>query len=138
MKKVEYTKEDWGLLALRLIFVAFMLHGIQKFTSLDGTAQFFEKIGIPAPYIMAPIVAFVETFGSLAIILGIGTSIAAPLLAFVMFVAILTAHLGSMLAKGFPFGLLGGELPLANMLASIAIMLLGPGKISLEEQLKKK
>lgn len=136
-KKAKYSKSDWGLLAVRLVFVAFMLHGIQKLTSLDGTAQFLGNMGFPAPGLMAVVLAAAETFGSLAIILGIGTAYAAPILAFVMLVAILTAHLGSALAKGFPFGLLTFELPLANLLSSLAIAFMGPGRLSLESYLKK-
>lgn len=133
-KEKEYTKADWGLFVIRLMFIGFMLHGIQKFASLDSTATFFASLGIPAPEIMAPLVAFVETFGSLMVVLGIGTSYATPILAFVMLVAISTAHLGGVLAKGFPFGLFAAELPIAYFLASVGIFLIGPGKISLQHK----
>ncbi len=137
-KKKDGKNVDLALLAVRLVFVAFMLHGMQKFTMLDGIGKFFGSIGIPAPELMAVVVAAVETFGSLAVILGIGTAYAAPLLAFVMLVAILTAKLGGALSKGLPFGLLGMEIDLANLLSSLAVMFAGPGRYSLEEYLRKK
>ncbi|MBM3229356.1 DoxX family protein [Candidatus Parvarchaeota archaeon] len=138
MQRGEKTENlDLALLLLRLVFVAFMLHGVQKFMDLGATAGFFGKVGIPAPDIMALVVAAVETFGSLAMILGIGTRFAGPLLAFVMVVAIFTVKLSGALAKGLPFGLIGMEIDLAYLFASLALTFSGPGKHSLEAMMKK-
>ena len=128
---------DLALLAVRLVFVAFMFNGIGKFMALGATAGFFGSLGIPAPGVMAIIVAAVETFGSLAMLLGIGTAYAATLLSIVMLVAILTTGLGTFASSGILQGVIAIEIELANLLAAIGIALAGPGKYSLEEYLKK-
>ncbi|MFH1095572.1 MAG: DoxX family protein [Candidatus Micrarchaeota archaeon] len=124
-----------GLLVLRLIFVAWMLHGVQKLMDIEGTTKFFSGLGIPMPNAMAWVVSLIETFGSLALLLGLGTRYVAPLMAFVMLVAILTAHLPSALKAGLPFGYLKMELPISYFVISVALALSGPGRYSLDKLL---
>ncbi len=124
-----------GLLVLRLIFVAWMLHGIQKLMDINGTTSFFGSLGVPMPGVMAWVVSLLETFGSLALLLGLGTRYVAPLMAFIMLVAILTAHLPSALKAGLPFGYLKMELPVSYFVISVALALGGPGRYSLDKLL---
>lgn len=59
-----------GLTVLRVVVGAlFLLHGIQKFTGLDGVQSFFGQIGI-WPW-LAFVIALAETLGGIALILGI-------------------------------------------------------------------
>lgn len=130
-------RKDLGLLLIRLIFFMWMLHGISKLLDIGGTASFFQHIGIPLPGVMAVVVGLVETLGSFAMLLGIGTSLAGPLLALVMLVAIITTKLGSIF-KGLPFSLNSMDLEFANFIAAAGIALIGPGAYSLEALLMKK
>ncbi|WP_240466701.1 DoxX family protein [Streptomyces sp. S5] len=75
---------DAGLLLLRIAVGAIMAaHGAQKLFGwfggggIDGTAQFFTSVGYPAGEAMATVAALTETFGGLALILGLLTPLAA-------------------------------------------------------------
>ena len=66
MKWFEKHK-DWAAMPVRLIIgIMFLGAGFQKwFGSLQGTAGFFEGLGIPLPLFFAFIVGFVEFFGGI-------------------------------------------------------------------------
>ena len=68
---------QWTLTILRVVLgVIFAYHGYVKLFvkgALPGTAQFFSAIGIPLANYAAVLVAFVEFFGGLALILGVFT-----------------------------------------------------------------
>jgi len=122
----------WATIPLRLaIGIIFAAHGWQKFSmGLGGVAQFFGSVGIPLPEVSAFIVAFVELVGGIGLIVGIFTRYWALLLSIIMIVAIFTVKL--------PNGLLGGpgrpgyELDLALLVGCLALLLTGPGPLSLE------
>jgi putative oxidoreductase len=81
-----------GPLALRLVVgISFALTGWGKLHNLDAITRFFDSLGIPAASIQAPMVAGIEFVGGLLVVLGLGTRVAAGLLAGVMGVALLTA-----------------------------------------------
>jgi putative oxidoreductase len=104
-------------LGLGLIFI---IHGAQKWMDLEGTAGFFGMIGLPAPQVMAYLVAFVELFGGIAVLLGLFTRIASGLISLVMLGAIITVKA----AKGF----IGGyELDLMLLLVALSLVFSGPG-----------
>ena|SRR3989338_4810470 len=132
--------EGWSTLSLRLVIAAiFLFHGSQKLfgafegPGIAGTAGFFGNIGIPLPLAAVWLVASVEFFGGLAVLLGVFTRYASALLSAVMVVAILTVHL----KNGFSGG--GGfEFPLMVLAGTISLLLSGPGKASLEKTLWKK
>lgn len=116
-------RPDLGILVLRIVIgVAFIAHGYVKFAGgIENVAGFFTTLGIPAALLMAWVVALVEFVGGLAILLGVGTRLAALLLSVVMVVAIATAK--------FPLGFLGGyELDVVILGSLIALLLGGSGK----------
>lgn len=103
-------------LALGVVFVA---HGLPKLINPAATAQFFGKIGIPAPGLMALFVGAVEAFGGVLLIAGFATRIAAALLAATMLVAMMTAK------RGAPF--VGGwEYDFVLLAAAVSLVLSGP------------
>lgn len=122
----------WATIPLRLaVGIIFAAHGWQKFSGgLDGVAQFFGGVGIPLPEVSAFIVAFVELIGGIGLILGFFTRYWALLLSIIMIVAIFTVKLpnGLLGAQGRP----GYELDLALLVGCLALLLMGPGPISLE------
>ncbi|PQZ95138.1 hypothetical protein CQ018_04925 [Arthrobacter sp. MYb227] len=106
----------------------FAAHGWQKYFqyTLDGTVAAFGQMGVPAPTLIAPVVATLEIVGGIALILGVLTRVFAALLA-------LNA-LGAMFLVHAPAGIFvdagGYELVLALAAGALAIALLGPGRIS--------
>jgi putative oxidoreductase len=117
---------NWGLVPLRLaVGLVFVVHGAQKLFvfGLGGAAGFMAKVGIPLPSVAAVVVTAVEVLGGLALILGLGTRLAATLLAFEMFVAILAVRL--------KMGFVGGyEFELTLLAASLSLVLLGAGPMT--------
>jgi putative oxidoreductase len=79
------------------------------------------------PTFLSPIVTAIELLGGAALILGIGTRIAAAAIALDMLGAILAVHLknGFFLPTGF-------EYALTMLTANVALILTGPGNASLD------
>ncbi len=124
---------EYAPLVLRLaVGVVFLAHGLGKFGNLGGTAQLFGSMGMPAAGLMAALVAAIETFGGIALILGIGTRIAAVLLSVVMLVAIVMvkAKIGLIAPMGAPMP--GAELDVALLAGCVALVLQGSGHLSLD------
>lgn len=123
LEKIFGPYRDYSLFVLRLfVGIVFLAHGSLKiFGGLHGFAGFLQQAGVPMPEIMAPVVAGIEFFGGLAILLGTGTRIAALLLTGVMIVAILTVTLKIGFASGY-------DLNLALLGGLLALLLAGPGK----------
>lgn len=82
-----------GPLLIRLCLgVLFAQSGWGKLHNLSGTTEFFASLGIPAPGVQALFVSLVELLGGLALIVGLGTRLAALFLGGTMVVAIATAQ----------------------------------------------
>ncbi|UGY90576.1 DoxX family protein [Streptomyces gobiensis] len=120
---------DTGLLLLRLALGATMaVHGAQKLFGwfggggLDGTGMFFESVGYPAGRTMALIAAVTETFGGLALAIGLLT----PLAGAAVFGTMLNA-LAVKWGSGF-FGPEGVEYEVLLIAAAAALTLTGPGR----------
>ena len=108
-------------------------HGAQKLFGwfggygLEATGQFFAgKLGLPASLALAA--GVIEVFGGLALALGLGTRLAALLVAGLMFVAAFKVHL----ASGFFWTAGGYEYPLMWGLVALAFVLQGGGRYSLD------
>lgn len=124
---------DYGIAAIRvMVGVVFLAHGYAKIgDGLSMTAGYFgTDFGLPLPLVSASLVTAAETLGGIALILGLGTRLAAIPLAIAMAVAVVVVHLGS----GF-FGPNGVEFPLTLMVASLGLALTGSGAFALESRL---
>lgn len=123
---------SWSTLFLRLgVGVIFLVHGVGKLFNLgpaalgiSGTAGFFGSLAIPLPLFFAWVVALVETFGGLAVLLGVLTRYAALLLAIDMLVALLVFHL----PKGFSILNGGYEFVLLLLLSCVSLFFGGAGE----------
>lgn len=80
-----------ALFARVAIGVVFVQSGLGKLQNLDNVTQFFTQLGIPLASVQAPVIAGLELVGGALIVLGLGTRLAAALLACVMLVATATA-----------------------------------------------
>ena len=127
---------DTALAILRVVLgVTFILHGGQKLFvfGFAGVSGAFAQMGIPAPGLLGPFVAFVEFFGGIAILLGLLTRLAALGIGATMVVAILTVHL----KNGF-FAPTGIEFPLSLLGSAIALVITGAGDFSLDALIGKR
>lgn len=80
-------------LAARLAMVAlFLPAGIGKLTGFAGTVGYISSVGLPLPTLAAAIALIVEIVGSLALLAGFGTRIAALVLAAFTLVASFFFH----------------------------------------------
>ena len=93
-----HTQADWAGLILRLVLALVIFpHGAQKLLGwfggygFTGTMQYFTKtVGLPAPVALLGIMA--ESAGPIALVMGLGTRLAAVLIAAVMIGAIWKVH----------------------------------------------
>jgi putative oxidoreductase len=80
-------------LAARLLMVAlFLPAGIGKLTGFAGTVGYISSVGLPLPTLAAATALIVEIVGSLALLAGFGTRIAAVVLAAFTLVASFFFH----------------------------------------------
>jgi putative oxidoreductase len=120
-------KNDTGLAILRIAAAAFMMtHGFPKFQKLiAGDFEFGDPIGIgAAPTLFLAVLA--EFICPILIIVGFKTRWASVLPAITMLVAAGVVHLSD------PFG--KKEKALLYLAMFIAIILLGPGKYSVDKK----
>lgn len=119
---------------LRLIIgIIFTAHGWGKLQ--DGPsafAGFLTTLNVPAPEIVAWLVTLLELVGGIMLILGILTRILALLFTLLM--------IGSNLLVKVDVGLIGeqgagAELDLALLAGVVAIALLGPGKLAVDDKI---
>lgn len=119
-----------GLLVLRLVLgVVFLMHAWQKFTQwgLAGTTATFAQMGVPMPQVAAPVAAWLELVGGIALLLGLLSRWAGLLLALEMVGAIVFAH-----AQGGFFAANGGyELVLCLAAMGLTVFFAGPGRLAL-------
>lgn len=131
------NNRSWGLTVLRVVIgIVFLMHGWQKMFGfrIPGVVGMMTAMGFPLPSVSAVLITMVELLGGIALILGVGTRVAAALLAFSMFVAIVKVHL----PHGF-FAQGGGyEYPLSLMAACVCLALAGAGAASVEGALATK
>lgn len=122
-----------GLAIVRIITgIIFIAHGYQKLFvfGLAGVTEGFTKMGVLLPSVSAPLVTMLEFFGGIGLVIGLLTRLIALGLAIDMLGAIFLVHL----ANGF-FLPTGYEFALMLMVASLALFLGGPGRLSIDEMI---
>jgi putative oxidoreductase len=125
----EKILNDVVIMGLRsVIGVIFIVHGISKFN--PGFTNFLTNNGIPIE--MQIPLALAESVPGILLIIGILSRLSASLLAIVMLGAIfIIKGAQSLTGNG------GVEIDLILLTASIVIMIVGPGRISLAQIIKK-
>lgn len=125
-------KYEVSLLIIRVFLgVTFLFHGMAKFQmGLGNVAGWFESIGIIG--FLGYVVAFIELFGGIALILGIGTRIISTLIGLVLLGAIFTVKL--------PIGFIGAEaagyeLDLALLAMAAVLVISGSQLLALDNKL---
>jgi len=116
-----------GLAALRLaVATIFIRHGAQKLFvfGFAGVTGAFTHMGVPFPGLMGPLIGLLEFFGGIALVIGLLTRLVA--LGFVC--DMLGAILLVLLKKGFS----GFELEFLLLGSSLALLLTGAGRFSVD------
>lgn len=143
-KLIQTDDDSAGLILRVLLGIVFFPHGAQKLLGwfgghgFSGTMGFFtEDMGVPVIFAFLAIMA--ESLGSVALLTGFLTRIAALGIGTVMVVAVLTVHLpygffmnwfGNQKGEGFEFHLLA-------IAIAIALIIKGGGKWSIDRSLSK-
>nr|WP_312973727.1 DoxX family protein [Pseudomonas sp.] len=138
IKSLATTRAGLGLTILRvLVGITFMAHGSQKLFGwfggygLAGVAQWMESIGLAPGYLMALMAGSAEFFGGLALVIGLLVRPASAVLAITMLVAIFSVHIGN----GFFMANNGYEFALALLAATLALLVEGAGRLSLDQRI---
>lgn len=114
---------DLGLLLLRVgVGAVFLYHGWDKVGNMEGVIGFFGSLGFPPA--LAYLVAWIETLGGIALILGVYARHAALLTAIVALVALVKVHL----PNGFSISAGGYEFILVLLVGSLAVLMVGAGR----------
>lgn len=135
-RRVLGTDAGWAALVLRVpVGIIFMGHGSQKLFGWfggggpQGTAEGFASMGLEPGYVMGMLAGSAEFFGGILLVLGFLVRPAGAVLAVTMLVAIFAVH--------FENGLFlqnnGYEYALTLFAVSIALLLSGAGRLSVDE-----
>lgn len=128
---------DIALLVTRVLLgVVLIAHGWQKFDeyTIDGTAESFEGMGIPAPAVAAVFATFVELVGGIALVIGLLTPVFAALAALTFVGAFVFVHAGN----GIFVDQGGSELVLALIAGLVVLIALGAGRISVDHLITRR
>ena len=127
------------LLAVRLYWGwQFAQTGWGKLGDIHKVIGFFTSLGIPAPALNAWFVSGLEFLGGILLILGLGSRLIALPLAIDMIVAYITADreaLGQIFSDPDKFY---AAAPYTFLVASLIILIFGPGRFSLDAMLTGK
>src|SRR5260370_3532440 len=127
------------LLAVRLYWGwQFMQTGWGKLTDIGKVANFFTTLGLPAPLLNAYFISALECGGGLLLILGLGCRLIALPLVIDMLVAYIAADreaLFSIISNPDKFT---GAAPYTFLIASLLVLILGPGRFSVDALLAKR
>jgi putative oxidoreductase len=109
--------------------VVFLVYGWNKLQNPAGWQDMMTGLGFPAPVVLSWFVLLLELVGGVALIVGLLVRPIALLFAIEMVVSSVTVKL----ALGFaPQGASGIELDLALLAAALALVMLGPGRLSVD------
>jgi putative oxidoreductase len=138
IRKITQTNACYGITILRVILgITFMMHGSQKLFGafggggIAGTTKFMASLGLEPASLMAVLAGLGEFGGGLLLVIGLFSRLGAALTAIVSLVAMFSVHIH----KGFFMSSGGYEFVLVLLAASIAIIIEGSGKLSIDKKI---
>jgi putative oxidoreductase len=140
------ARQSWYAIPLRLIVgYGFVVHGYAKLErGPDAFAVILDALHVPAPLLMAWVTVAVELLGGLAILAGAFIPLVSIPLVVVLLVATFSVHvqygfssikLQAVTAAGAQFGPPGYETGVLYIAALVALVLGGPGPLSIDRHL---
>ena len=119
--------------------VILFVHGLQKFmgwfggAGIERTAQLLEKFGYPAPLFWTYVIACLETFGGLLLVIGLFVRpVGFAMVIFMLFAVHYTSVTG-----GFIWFRGGSEFSLVILFISFYYLIHGAGPLSLDRKLDR-
>jgi putative oxidoreductase len=130
------TSFDWlALLVARLtVGVLFVSTGWGKVHSLDKVTAYFVELKIPMPGLNAVVASFTELVGGALLVVGLGSRLASVPLIVTMIVALVTAKRAEIHGLADLFG----EVEWTYIALLFVILIVGPGKASLDGLIAKR
>ena len=123
------------LLLFRLMLaLGFFSAGVLKFSQYESVVKWFISAGIPLPHLAVLVAGSAEIIGAILLFLGLFTRLITLPLLFLLAVAIFTFHW----KFGFHAGDNGFEVPLYYALMLFCLLIMGPGKISVDGWIKER
>jgi putative oxidoreductase len=115
--------------------VVFLVYGWNKLQNPAGWQDMMTGLGFPVPVVLSWFVLLLELVGGAALIVGLLVRPIALLFGVEMVVSSVTVKL----ALGFaPQGATGIELDLALLAVSLALVILGPGRLSVDHDVLRR
>jgi len=127
------------LLAVRLYWGwQFAQDGWGKLNNLGKVTDYFTSLGLPAPGLTATFVGGLELVGGVLLAIGLGTRLIALLLTCNMLVAYITGDREALLSVFSDPDKFYAAAPYTYLVASVIVLIFGPGKFSVDAWLAKK
>lgn len=139
LREISTTDQSRTTILIRLVVGAvFLSEGIQKFLfeELRGAGR-FEKIGLPSPELLGPLVGGTEIICGVLILLGFYTRLAVIPTIIIMLVAFSTTKSQILAEKGFWEMLHGSRTDWSMLLCSIFLLVKGGGGMSYDRKLMR-
>lgn len=126
------SKKDYGIFLLRLVIGFRLVEGMWNIIfngEIQGVADYFNQIHLPLPALSAVLAVYAEFICGFLFILGLWVRPAAAVMVFTFTIALVFVDLYIGFEKAFP----------AWAIFSVSVFLLfsGPGKVSIDEKIKK-
>jgi putative oxidoreductase len=110
----------------------FVVDGWGKLNHLPKVAEYFASLGLPAPGTTALFVSILELVGGVLLALGLGGRLIALLLTVNMTMAYITGDREALLSIFSDPDKFAAAAPFTYLMASLIILIFGPGKFSLD------
>lgn len=134
---VDYLRSPF-LLFIRVYWgVQLIQSGWGKLHHLDKVTDFFTTLGLPAPAQMALFIACVEFFGGIFLAVGLLSRLTALVLTINLITAYVTADREALLSIFSDPDKFYAAAPYTFLVASLIILIFGPGKICLDTLLER-
>jgi putative oxidoreductase len=134
---VDYLRSPF-LLAVRLYWGWQLVEsGWGKLHNLGKVTEFFTSLNLPAPGQMAVFISCVEFFGGLFLAIGLLSRLTALVLTINMIMAYVTADREALMSFFSDPDKFAAAAPYVFLIASLIILILGPGKICLDTLLER-
>lgn len=126
------------LLIRILVGSIFLSEGLQKFLFADKMGVgLFERLGLPSPEVLGPLVGVAEILCGALVVLGLATRAAAFALMIVMLVALATTKWPIFISDGFFAAAHAAKIDWAMLLSCLFLYINGAGPLSLDTRISK-